>query len=104
MSGTVQETEHMLKQLFEARLEQVFDTATRHFDQTFVEVKIAGKVQGQTNEIWWLTQGLPVADQDTMLSKMAADIESRLGKATRPHGHGSHGKKVRIRVPERKNI
>ena len=46
--------------------------------------------------------GLPVTDHGKMVSEMVADIESPFCRTTNAEG-SSHGKKVRICVPERTN-
>ena len=88
----MRETETTLKKRFDEPTEVVMETATRHVDDIFDEVKAAvegldWKVQGHTNEIWWLMQGLPFADHGKMVSELVADIESRLRKNPRPGAH-----------------
>ena len=88
----VRESKTTLRQLLDARTEVVVDTATRPFNDIVNDVKaVVGrqegldkKVQGQANEIRWLMQGLPVADNGEIMSDRRPRQE---GAHPRPGAH-----------------
>ena len=93
----------------EIRTEHVLDIATRHSDGTFEVIKtkiltLSWKVISHTNEIWCLQEVSPRADRGQMVSDSVANIESRLGRATKPEGQSGHVKKCCFRVSERTDL
>ena len=104
LEASARRTEAQTTAQLEERTTVVLDTMTDHFDAVFDDVKTSvesldWKVQGLTNQVWWMGQNIP-----TTVQELVAEIETKLQRQPQRDGSSHGGKKMRVRIPERTNL